>query len=143
MIEQTGRVSRITGGRARIECRPARCDACMEGRGCGAGVFAALLNQRGTTIELEAGRELQPGDGVVLGLDERQLLRAAWRLYGVPLAGLLGGVLAGALVGGAGNDPAALVGGVAGLGLAFYFRRSDRTSLTRPTVLKRFANADH
>lgn len=115
----------------------------MEGRGCGAGVFAALLNQRGTTIELEAGRELQPGDGVVLGLDERQLLRAAWRLYGVPLAGLLGGVLAGALVGGAGNDPAALVGGVAGLGLAFYFRRSDRTSLTRPTVLKRFANADH
>jgi sigma-E factor negative regulatory protein RseC len=123
MIEQTGRVSRVEGGRAWIACRPAACRACDEGRGCGAGVFAGLLSRAPSRVVLPRTNGLNPGDRVIIGLDERRLLTASVRLYGCPLAGLLVGALLGALAGGAANDIAVLSGALAGLGLALWFVR--------------------
>lgn len=139
MIEQSGRVSRVEGDRVWVTCRPATCRACMEGRGCGAGVFAALLSRRDSNVEAVQGVSARPGDCVVLGLDERQLLGAAWRLYGIPLTGLIAGALAGALSGGAENDGAVLVGGLAGLGLAILAQRRRADRLPRPVILRRVA----
>lgn len=136
MIEQSGQVSRVEGSAAWITCRPAQCRACMEGRGCGAGVFTALQNRRCSTIRVSDAAGLRPGEQVVLGLDERRLLAAAARLYGLPLLGLIGGVLAGALAGGAANDTAVLIGALAGLAVSLLFQGRDRGRLPRPVVLR-------
>lgn len=138
MIEQTGQVSRVEDGRAWIACRPAACRACMEGRGCGAGVFAALSGRRESVVCVPGDHAgLRAGDSVVLGLDDRQFLRAAARLYGLPLTGLVGGVLAGAMLAGAAEDWAVLAGAIAGLGIAFYRQRRRDDRYPQPVLLRR------
>lgn len=137
MIEQTGRVSRVTeDGRAWVTCRPAICRACEEGRGCGAGVFAGLLSRSESSFEIPRTSGLNSGDRVVLGLDERHLLSGAARLYGLPLAGLMTGALAGALAGGANSDPAVLAGALAGLAAALWGRRRTREWTPEPVYLR-------
>lgn len=135
MIEQTGRVSRVDGGRAWIACRPAVCRACEEGRGCGAGVFAGLLSRAPSRVVLAGTEGLNPGDRVIIGLDERRLLSASVKLYGYPLAGLLLGALLGALAGGAANDVAVLGGGLAGLAFALWLVRRAPGFAPEPVLL--------
>lgn len=139
MIEQTGRVSRIAGDRAWITCRPGACRACQEGRGCGAGVFSALLDRSPARVVIRRPEGLRFGDRVVLGLDERGLLSGALRLYGLPLAGLLAGAAAGALAGGAGNDAAVLAGALAGLAVSLWAGRRARESAPEPVFLRHCA----
>lgn len=83
------------------------------------------------------GRGLRTGDNVVLGLDERALLRAAASLYGLPLAGLLAGSLLGAVLGGSANDAAVLAGSISGLAAGLIGQRLSRASLPRPVILGR------
>lgn len=136
MIEQQGRVSRIEGGRAWISCRPAVCRACEAGRGCGAGVFAGLLSGSPSRIQIASSGNLNPGDRVILGLDERRLLSGALWLYGLPLGGLLSGAVAGALAGGAGNDATVLVGALTGLAFALWVARRARGWVPEPVFLR-------
>lgn len=135
MIEQTGRVSHVDGGRAWISCRPAACRACEEGRGCGAGVFAGLLSRAPSRVVLGRTEGLNAGDRVIIGLDERRLLSASVKLYGYPLAGLLSGALLGALAGGVANDVAVLGGGLAGLGFALWLVRRAPGFAPEPVLL--------
>lgn len=60
------------------------------------------------------GRALSPGDGVILEVEDGELLRAAALAYLPPLAGLLGVPLAVAALA-PGNEPAVLAGAVLGL----------------------------
>lgn len=137
MIEQTGRVSRVDeAGRAWISCRPAVCRACEEGRGCGAGVFAGLLSRSESRFEISRASGLNPGDQVIVGLDERHLLSGAARLYGLPLAGLMTGALAGALAWGADSDAAVLVGALGGLAAALWAGRRTRGRVPEPVFLR-------
>ncbi len=136
MIEQVGLISRVEHGRAWVTCRPAACRACEEGRGCGAGVFAGLLSRSPSRFVISRVGGMKPGDRVVLGLDERRLLSAAWRLYGLPLAGLMAGALAGGAAGGAGNDLAVLVGASAGLAIALWGARRSSGRALEPVFLR-------
>ena len=100
MIEQQGRVLEVDGGTAWVQVGGrSGCSACDDGRGCGAGVFAQLLDSRKARIRVENTLECRPGEPVLLGLPENTYLALVARLYGLPLvAGLLAGVLAFALV---------------------------------------------
>lgn len=142
MIEQVGRISRVEEARAWVTCRPAACRACEEGRGCGAGVFAGLLSRSPSRFAISGVKGVKPGDRVVIGLDERRLLSGAWRLYGLPLAGLMVGALAGGAAGGAGNDVAVLVGATTGLMIALWGARQARGRAPEPVFLRHCGGGD-
>lgn len=101
----------------RLECEsPAvACGACAGHRGCALRWLAGPGNPN-----LEVGQPvadatpLRPGDGVIIEVDDGELLRAAALAYVPPLAGLLAGpvAVAGLTPGG---ELAALAGAVAGL----------------------------
>lgn len=143
MIEQHGRVERLDGESAWVICRPAACRVCDEGRGCGAGIFARLFASGAVRFCVSNRLGARPGERVIMGLDERGLLAAAFRLYGLPVAGLLLGSLLGVLVSGngPGQDLAALTGGLAGLGAALWRARVTRAPVPEPVLLRRSVKA--
>jgi len=122
MIERPARVTRLEGGLAWVRGMPANCEACDRGEGCGGGLLGRLVGHRPVDFPAQNALRAKPGERVIVGLPERYLLSGAARLYGLPLAGLLFGALAGALLvpaSGAAQDAATLAGALAGAALAF------------------------
>lgn len=116
-MQARARVREVEAGRVRLECESpvAACSACA-GRGrCAlrwlAGPANPMLEVAHPTAE---GTPLHLGDGVIIEVDDGELLRAAMLAYVPPLVGLLGGaVVTAALL--PGNEPAVLAGAVLGL----------------------------
>lgn len=123
MIEETALVLEVRGDLAAVaSAGPLGCKACQAQGGCGTASLARFFQRRSRVTWARNPLAAQPGDRVVVGLDERALLRAAWVAYALPLAGLLGGALLGEQLGGAGiKELAAAVAGLIGLivGLAW------------------------
>ena len=110
-----GQVNSVADGRANIlVAEPIGCDRCAAGKGCGAGLRLAGNRPVEIDIDLPRGVALRSGDDVVLRIDSRYLLKAAWFAYGLPLLFLLVFV-GGAYLGGADSDSVAIACGVAGL----------------------------
>jgi sigma-E factor negative regulatory protein RseC len=111
------RVREIRDGRAWLACEAATaaCSACSGGRGCALRWLA-----RGETTLLEVpvdaaqGQRLVPGAGVAVEVDGGELLRAALLAYLVPLASLLTGAVAAAVLA-PGQQGAAVLASVVGL----------------------------
>jgi sigma-E factor negative regulatory protein RseC len=140
VIKQQGRVLEVLGSEAWVQVGGrSGCSACDAGRGCGAGVFAKLLDSRDARLRVENTLGCSPGEPVMLGLADRTYLALVARLYGLPLvAGLLAGVLAYVLAGSfgpvTGGRLDAVVGGAALLSgyLALRWARRDLSrSFTR------------
>jgi sigma-E factor negative regulatory protein RseC len=131
VIEQQGRVDTVEGGVAWVQVGGrSGCQACDSGRGCGAGIFARLLDSRDARIPVDNTLDAVAGDPVLLGLPDRSYLGLVLRLYGLPLLiGLLSASvtfgLATQLIGLTGAALDGLVGlaGLVGGGLALYRAR--------------------
>jgi sigma-E factor negative regulatory protein RseC len=96
MIEAEARV--VTADREYAEVvtlRQSACGSCAARNGCGTSLIAAWFPQRELRFRLRNDIGADSGDRVVLGLDEANLQRGSLLLYAVPLAGLLGGAIAG------------------------------------------------
>lgn len=141
MIEEQGEVTALDDAHAWVLCRAqqgcARCDA---GRGCGGGVLGRWLGDRLHRVRALHSGGLKVGDCVVIGVDERVLMRAAAVIYGIPLTALLIGAVAGQAW--AGSDGGALAGAAAGLLAGFtWVRAISRKMLShrlfQPAVLRR------
>jgi len=116
-MQTRARVHEVEAGRVRLECEsPAEaCSACA-GRGrCALRWLAQpgnpMLDVSHTGLE---GKPLLPGDGVIIEVEDGELLRAAALAYVPPLAGLLAGPAAAAALM-PGSELAALAGAVLGL----------------------------
>ena len=116
-MQARARVQDAGPGRIRLECETVAvaCGACAGRRGCAlrwlAGPARSGLDVRDS---LPGGLNLRPGDGVIIEVDDGELLRAAALAYLPPFAGLLmGPMLVAALV--PGDEPALLAGAVLGL----------------------------
>jgi sigma-E factor negative regulatory protein RseC len=129
------RVLSLEGAHALVRIEEG-CGRCHEAGGCGGVAFARLLGRAGRLVRAPNACNAQPGERVCLLLPARALSRLATLLYGLPLAGLLLGAVAGNTLG----DVAALAGGVAGfalsLGALFFLSRraenpGDELSLRR------------
>lgn len=134
MIETTARVTRLQGNTAwvRVEA-PASCGACS-GKGCGAALYARLLNPREPEYPVDNPIAAQPGDWVVIGIEDGAILKAAARGYLLPLAL----VVLGAVVGSQWGEGAAVAGAVLGLMLAWMrLRRGRRAAM--PVILRQTA----
>ncbi|WP_417779889.1 SoxR reducing system RseC family protein [Stutzerimonas xanthomarina] len=91
MIEESGRVVAVAVGAVWVETkRGSTCSGCSVKNGCGQGVMDRLgvRERRGLTLAL-SDLHLSVGDGVVIGVRERALLRGAALVYLFPLIALL------------------------------------------------------
>jgi sigma-E factor negative regulatory protein RseC len=116
-VQARARVQDVRAGRALLACDVAAdtCGACAARRGCAlrwlAGTGKSILDVAETSQD---GPALRPGDGVIVEVDDGELLRAAALAYVPPVAGLLAAPLVvAALL--PGSEPAVLAGAVLGL----------------------------
>ena len=100
------------------------CTACDNGNGCGAGVFAKLLQNKPVIMELQrTDANIQPGQMVTLGFEEQVYLKLVFANYGWPLLAALAGAFAAYQLGAWANfnagllDLATLVGSLLSGGL--------------------------
>lgn len=143
MITEPGTVTRVAGGFVWVRCETQQaCQRCAEGRGCGGGLLGRLLGDRLRQVRVASeDLDLRVGEGVVIGLGETVLVRAALVMYLVPLLLLfIAAAITHRLTGG--DDLWTVAGGAAGLvaGLAVARRFGLRHSADpryQPVVLGR------
>ena len=126
MITERARVLRVNGTTVWVHCESqAGCARCAAGEGCGGGLFSKLLRGRLQELPLALPAALAgavaAGDWVLVGLSTRAVQAASTLLYGLPLAMLLAGAIAGDLLWP--GDAAAFAGAVLGLGTGLLIAR--------------------
>jgi len=114
MIEEIATVIKTEGEMMSVEIqRQSSCGACSVKSGCGTNLIASLFGKRRALLSLPNTIHARPGERVVLGIRENDLVAGSIRLYLLPLAGLLLGALAGHLL--AGTELFAIAGGLLGM----------------------------
>ncbi|MFZ5579966.1 MAG: SoxR reducing system RseC family protein [Pseudomonadota bacterium] len=96
MLEARGRVVAIEEGGVWVESvRQSACGACASKGHCGTALFGDALTGQGRFDRILARDDVGVGVGedVIVGLPEEGMLRASLMLYGLPLLGLIGGML--------------------------------------------------
>lgn len=101
------------------------CPRCAAGRGCGAALFDSRGLQR-LEASVPDGCAAREGDVVEVSLAQRNLLRAALIVYGLPMFGALigAGLAYGLSLGDSGAALAALLGLATGCGISYRRLRS-------------------
>jgi sigma-E factor negative regulatory protein RseC len=131
MIEQNVQVVRCQGERMWVRMgSQTGCTACDNGNGCGAGVFAKLLQRKPVIMELARNdASIKPGQMVTLAFPEKVYLKLVFAYYGWPLLAALAGAFAGyglgvwLQVGAEFIDAGTLVGGLLAGGLVMRILR--------------------
>ncbi|MEE4300936.1 MAG: SoxR reducing system RseC family protein [Pseudomonadales bacterium] len=143
MIEETARVVAVEDGGVWIEARRrSACGRCAARSGCGHGLLDDFVRDRPVHLRIDAGHapaDVEVGDFVRVGIEERALLRAALRVYALPLGGFLAGATAAALAGG--GDALAAGAAFAGLAIGLLAARASQHAegLESPRILGRMA----
>jgi sigma-E factor negative regulatory protein RseC len=120
MLETQGRVIAVEAGFAWVESvRQGGCSSCASKGACGSQLLGEALapaanNQASNNVLARDSLGVRVGDSVILGVEEEGALGAAFLMYGLPLFGLMLGLLLAQPWG----DLWALAAGGAGLGLA-------------------------
>jgi len=97
MIEQNVQVVRCQEKRVWVRMgSQTGCTACDNGNGCGAGIFAKLLQRKPVVLELARNdMSVEPGQMVTLAFSEQVYLKLVFASYGWPLLAALAGAFAG------------------------------------------------
>ena len=150
MQQATGHIIALEASRAaqhaEVEVSAAVvCARCAAGRGCGAGLLGASEKTRRVQARIAAGVDVREGDAVRIELSHRQLLRASWLVYGLPLVAAV--VATGTAYLFRLDDTYAAVAAVAGLAVGLLVARrqlSLAACLYRftPTIVARLPGAD-
>lgn len=113
MMQVKGVVSRVEAGYAWVDVTVAQgCGRCHEPGGCGGVNIARPFAVSSQTVRVLNPIDAQPGEPVLLAVDDRVPLKAALAVYALPI----GGVLVGAAVGTAMASASANVDLLAGIG---------------------------
>ena len=117
LMQGTARVVATEGDQLWLEPEPqSACSGCAVRAGCGVSVFSAVFGRNPARLQLPNAIAAEVGERLLIGISPAQLLKASSLLYLLPIAGLVGGAVAGLALGG---EVAAMVAGVAGLGVGF------------------------
>lgn len=136
MIETRARVVSVGNGKAWVEASSQQgCAACHAQSSCGVSGLGKFLGRNKAPVALACDLAVQPGDSLVLGLAESDLLRAGLLAYLLPtLLSVLGAIAATLLgLGDAGAVIAMAAGFAAGLAIARLFTRASRIRISRAT----------
>ena len=105
-MERLGEVTKVEGKWLEVTfCRPSDCDKC----------HACMGGNQTTTLRLQGTAKI--GDKALVSMPDSTITQASLIAYGIPLAGLLIGMLAGDKLFPAENSLGALIGAVVGLAL--------------------------
>ena len=124
MIEEQGRVVRVSGALAEVACiRRSACGGCSVNGACGTSLLERYLGRQPLALHAANAIGARPGDLVVVGVPEETLPQAAFVAYLMPLLVMLLGALGGdwlaGLTQGSWSQGLVLLGGIIGLGLGF------------------------
>lgn len=121
MLEQHAIVLKTDGNLAWVEARESgTCGSCGSG-GCSTRRLADLFGRRERAFPVDNALQAKAGERVVIGIPPGALWKSAFRLYGLPLALLLAGGLAGQHLHG---DLGAVAGMAGGLLLAALLQKT-------------------
>ena len=101
MIEQNVQVLRCSDEQLWVRMgSQSGCKACENGKGCGAGLFAKLMQSKPVVLELaRKGLEVEAGQMLTLAFPEQLYLKLVFVSYGLPLLAALAGAFAGHALG--------------------------------------------
>ncbi|MEW5838007.1 MAG: SoxR reducing system RseC family protein [Pseudomonadota bacterium] len=147
MLETQGRVVAVEPGLAWVEsARQSGCGSCSAQGSCGTRLLGEALapGAQSQVLALDP-LGVQVGDTVLIGIAEEGGLRAAWLLYGLPVAGLLLGLILAQPLG----DLWAVLAGAGGmlgalLAVHFFTQRKelDAPQGLQPVILARLRSGD-
>ena len=150
MEQATGHVIALESGSATLHAEvevsaAVACARCAAGRGCGAGLLGASEKHRRVQARIAAGVDVQEGDAVRIELSHRQLLRASWLAYGLPLVAAVSATGIAYFFGL--DDSYAVVAAVVGLAVGFLVARRQLSSAAclyrfTPTIVARLPVSD-
>jgi sigma-E factor negative regulatory protein RseC len=134
MIEENAHVVETEGEYAWVETeRRSSCGSCSA-KGCGTGALSKILGRRVQRLKVLNPVDAQPGDEVVLGIQEEVLLKGSLAVYIVPLVAMLAGGLLGEVLapqwGSDGEGLSALLG-LIGLVVGFLWLNRYNRSLSK------------
>jgi len=138
MIEQNVQVLRCENERiwVRMGARSG-CTACDNGKGCGAGLFARLVQRKPVVLELARNEmKVETGQMLTLAFTERVYLKLVFASYAWPLIAALTGALAGYSLGvwlqfrPVLIDAVTLIGGILAAWLVMRYFRTRKTAET-------------
>ena len=90
MIEETARVVAINGSQVTLQSQlKSTCHSCSQQDDCGSGQVAKAFPQKRLTTEITTDIKLAIGDEVVIGVQDKDLLTAAFEVYMLPLIAML------------------------------------------------------
>ncbi len=94
MIEETATIVAVEGDDTWIETeRQSTCGSCAVNKGCGTATLAKVMGNRRTRVRVMNPIGAGVGERVVVGIEEKALLKGSLAVYMVPLLGMmLGGV---------------------------------------------------
>jgi sigma-E factor negative regulatory protein RseC len=121
VIEQQAIVTAVFDSRAEVRVqRQAACGGCEQSGGCSTSVLAGLFGRHDRQVIVDNPLGAEPGDLVVLGIEEGALQTASLVAYLLPILGLIAGAVAGSLLG---AEPLSLTLGLLGLIIALAWSR--------------------
>jgi len=146
MIEETAIVVRTEGHTVWLESGggSAGCGECQSKSACGQTVFSELFGVDSAQFKAESKELLKEGDRVLLGIDERALVRGSLLVYMFPLLIM---ILAASIAAwlstllSISHEGLIIAGGLSGLYLGYRFARKRAAILTKiksfqPIILK-------
>lgn len=147
MIEESARVVALDGDFAWVETeRKSACGTCAANKGCGTAALAKVMGNRRTRVRALNQLGVAVGDEVLIGLEERALVRGSLAVYAVPLLALLAAALFGQYMAGrlglADVEASTILAGLAGLagGLVWlrgFGHRIQHDRRYQPVILRR------
>lgn len=125
MIEQNAIILAVEQSADRPEIatidvvRKTACGLCGKSRGCGNAFWGKLFGHKDVSLKAENTINAKVGQSVIVGIEEKALLKSALLLYVVPLVTMLFGAILASQV--SPSDLSAMAGAVVGLLMGFFW----------------------
>jgi len=123
--------------------RKTACGLCGQTRGCGNSIWGKLFAHRSSAFKAQNRINAKVGDSVIVGINEKALVKSALLLYILPLATMLiGAILVSHF---RQTDASAMLGAVIGLALGLLWVKGHTMSssyfrLQQPVILRLASN---
>jgi sigma-E factor negative regulatory protein RseC len=119
--------------------RKTACGLCGQTRGCGNSIWGKLFAHESTAFKAQNRINAKVGDSVIVGINEKALLKSALLLYILPLATMLIGAILATQI--HDTNGYAMLGALIGLGLGFVWVKGHTMSssyfkLQQPVILR-------
>ena len=123
--------------------RKTACGLCGQTRGCGNSIWGKLFAHRSSAFKAQNRINAKVGDSVIVGINEKALVKSALLLYILPLATMLIGAILTSHF--RQTDASAMLGAVIGLALGLLWVKGHTMSssyfrLQQPVILRLASN---